>query len=936
MGLGVLVAAVSFVLLASAARTSQLRVRGVVAANFRSSYDILVRPRAAATGLERRDGLVRDNYLAGTYGGISFAEYRLIEHLRGVQVAAPIANIGYLMPLSSVWLPVNRYLDRQPFQVYRLSLQWVADDGLSRYPAGQEYVYYTRRDRIVDPLACSASGCEPQGVEEVTPSGRRLPVCNGFGESNPGGYGPFDLLASAYLTCFSARSPTQNPNQFLGSGGPVPPRGLVGSGITAYLPEFMSAIDPRAEARLVGLNRAIVSGRYLRESDRVHVVTRNGFEEPTVPVIASDRTYVGDRLAVTVERLVVPRRSGLPAILASGGCRINPSTPGCVLQSPKPVDYSREIAYPFLTHLRGLPVGRYSVSANTAYDHGRSVANGGPYWTTSPTRYRILGRNSIRPLTVRRDPISTWVSSADISTGGFITPPFDNRDVQFRGLFEHSENNRVDGNLDQFPSLDVVGTYDPSKLPGFSPLSRVPLETYYPPTLVGADDRSRRLLHDRALGPSQNLGGYIQQPPLILTTLAGMQAFLNSNYFQGVSPQELRAPISAIRIRVSDVHGDDALSQARIRLVAQEIHQATGLVVDITAGSSPTPITVDLPGGRYGRPALLLHEGWTRKGVAVSYLNAVDQKSLLLLALILIVCGLFLANSVLAAMKARRQEVGTLMTFGWARRQIARLFLAELAATGLVAGVAGALLAVAVVRLLSLSLSTTDALMVIPVAIAMTLLAGGIPVALSVRQTPTAALRPAVADTGRGFGVSGIVRMAVVNLIRVPVRTVLAGGGLAIGVAACAVVVGIEQAFAGQLVTSVLGDAIAVQIRGVDELAVVLTIALAGLSLADVVSLNLAERRGELATLRTFGWAPRHVRRLIIAETIAIGVAGSTAGAVLGLAIGATLLGLPLSATLLGAGAAALIGVAAALLVSVWPVIRLERLPASAILAQDA
>jgi hypothetical protein len=62
---GILVAAVSFVLLASAAKTSELRVRGAVSRNFRGAYDVLVRPKGSFTTLERSDGLVRDRRAAG-------------------------------------------------------------------------------------------------------------------------------------------------------------------------------------------------------------------------------------------------------------------------------------------------------------------------------------------------------------------------------------------------------------------------------------------------------------------------------------------------------------------------------------------------------------------------------------------------------------------------------------------------------------------------------------------------------------------------------------------------------------------------------------------------------------------------------------------------------------------------------------------------------
>jgi hypothetical protein len=88
-------AAVSFSLLTSAVATSRLEVRGKVSANFRSAYDILVRPQHSITPLERSDRLVQENYLSGIFGGITMKQYHQIKALPGVKVAAPIAMVGY-------------------------------------------------------------------------------------------------------------------------------------------------------------------------------------------------------------------------------------------------------------------------------------------------------------------------------------------------------------------------------------------------------------------------------------------------------------------------------------------------------------------------------------------------------------------------------------------------------------------------------------------------------------------------------------------------------------------------------------------------------------------------------------------------------------------------------------------------------------------------
>ena len=117
LGVGILVASVSFSLLTAAASTSQLAVHGTVDAAARPAYDILVRPKGAADAIETQDNLVRDNYLADTFGGITLAQWHEIEALRGVSIAAPIANIGYMVLEATITIPIDAAITSAPHQL---------------------------------------------------------------------------------------------------------------------------------------------------------------------------------------------------------------------------------------------------------------------------------------------------------------------------------------------------------------------------------------------------------------------------------------------------------------------------------------------------------------------------------------------------------------------------------------------------------------------------------------------------------------------------------------------------------------------------------------------------------------------------------------------------------------------------------------------------
>jgi putative ABC transport system permease protein len=932
LAVGVLVSSVSFVLLTGSARSGELKVQGNVQSTFRPAYDVLVRPRGSKTPMERSKGLVRDNYLSGIFGGISLKQWRSIEKLPGVDVAAPIANVGYVDSFVNLPVSVDRYLTKAPVQLLRVQSTYVTPDG-SRYPASGSYVYVTRTGVFTKDR--TASGGPPAGEID---RGKPLDPCGGFNHP-PLAEDPFRAELFPDITCFSLRTGRAEPLQ----GHPSRFVDHVHASLGAAIPILLAAIDPVQEAKLVHLDTTVVAGRYLRAGEQpitktfLDPLTRSPSGYRYVPLLAASKTYVGDRLEMRVERLRIPAGVDVPRELAAGSCLVayRPCPADKVVRPPR--RSPARTGYDFVRSLEANQAGVQLVDFDAMY---RQLLSGGgfqknavstqAYWSVSDVRYRRRANGALEPVLVSNPP-SVYVTSFNSAW------PWDNKDVQFRQLSERQGSNLFDGSTHVLnaPLLRVVGHYDPSKLPGFTPLSRVPLETYYPPLLTAADAASARALHGQRLQPTQNLGDYIQQPPLFLTTIASLPAFLKSQYWQGVPAAARRAPISAIRVRVAGVTGADSRSIARIDSVALRIHELTGLDVDITAGSSPHPLTVALPAGKFGRPPLVLKEGWSKKGVSVSFLHGVDRKRLALFALIPLLCCLFLGNGVFAAARSRRGEIGALLTLGWGRTAIFRLLLGEILVVGLVAGMAGVVVAAALTALLGLRMSVLGIVLVLPTSLGLALIAGLIPAMRASAGQPLDALRPPVVGGRRGGHIDRLSGMAFVHLRRVPGRSALGALGLTVGALALTVLVAVEQAFSGVLAGTVLGDAISVQIRGFDYLAVGLVIALAALSVADVLYLNLRERQAELVTLRTLGWKQRHLAHVVLVEALTLGLAAAAVGALAGVAIGWLALAAPLVPVLEGAAAALAGGVVAAAVASLLPLSQIGRLTPPSVLAAE-
>jgi putative ABC transport system permease protein len=883
---GVLIAATAFTVLTAASRTAQLRTTGTVSANFRPAYDILVRPKGARTAVENKTGTVQPDFLSGIYGGITMAQDHQIQQVPGVQVAAPIAMVGYAQLEAAVFEPVPAVaLAGSGRQLYRYSTTWVSGNGASRVAQPPSYLYVT-------PLRLTG------GYNDIPPTDGTGPGCMLMQSKPPApGTNPFGTAAQSHTGCWS------RVNQY---DLPEVSHAEAGYWVGWTIPVLIAAIDPDAEAKLDGLNKALVSGNYLKENQGA----RGGVQ---VPVLASSASGMIEYAQTTLQQLTAP--SAMPDMNASWASA-QAKAPGRAVAT---VRTTAQQAYNAV--LKGGP--NATIKMPSGVFTGTSV-NG--YWSVGPVDYQ---RTTPGALTPRQEvnPPSAWY------TGSPAPVAMDNEDSQYRTVTSHTKVVAAEqsGGID-LAVIKVAGVFDPARIKSFDPLSRVPLGAYQPVTVAPATAASRRALHGGGLLPSQNVGGLVSQPVNLITTLTALPALENSQAYTGVPAAD---PISVIRVKVAGVTGPDALSRERINAAAQQIEQRTGLEVDIVAGSSPSPVTIDLPAGKFGQPPLTLSENWVKKGVAVAILHAVDKTSVALFTLILVVCVLFVGNAATAAVRGRRRELGVLAAVGWRRSRLFATVLGELAGIGLAAGLLATVIAVAVSAALGLDASPGRALLAVPVAMAVAVAAGLVPAWLAARADPVSSVRPPVLAAGRAHQPRGITSLAALNVARTPGRTLIGVVSLAVGIAALTMLTAVTVAFRGQIVGSLLGNAVAVQVRGVDYVAAGATVALGVLAVADVVFLNITERAAELATIRSFGWRDTTLARLVITEGAIIGVTGSLAGAGLGLGAAAWFAGQLPTRLLAIAAAAVAAGILITAAATLLPAALLRRLPTAHLLAEE-
>jgi len=123
------------------AQESKLAAKMTIEEYGRGTYDILVRPGGTRTDIEKQLGVVEENYVGDSSGGISLEEWEKIKQHPDIEIAAPVSSLGYFAGnRTTVTLP---YLDTPT----RFKWQFFTSDGIHQYPIGDQHTtYYFKGD----------------------------------------------------------------------------------------------------------------------------------------------------------------------------------------------------------------------------------------------------------------------------------------------------------------------------------------------------------------------------------------------------------------------------------------------------------------------------------------------------------------------------------------------------------------------------------------------------------------------------------------------------------------------------------------------------------------------------------------------------------------------------------------------------------------------
>ncbi|WP_214770304.1 ABC transporter permease [Exiguobacterium sp. s39] len=755
---------------------------------WKSSYDIVVRPPNSRSVTEDLK-LLEPNYMSGLDGGITMKQYKTIQALADVDVAAPIAMIGNHATGANVG--THRFDD---YGVYKLTITDKQNTGLN-----------VEKYSSVNYLAAGWTPDENATISGVSPAA--------LGEEPLLEFGSDTMIAG---------------------------------------------IDPKAEARLIGLDEATVDGkhsRYFDEQDTANIVDPElGTVE--LPILMNEREYVDASRTYTYEKLDLPL--------------INDSIQETIR------DVTKRGGKKYLKTLKTTdsPGKTYSVTTQDVQKKliQQIMTDSFPTLPSGNSEWLILKPSPISYQTISSPFASRWPFSYQVE------PKKVNPDSLLAKRTMYREARMFGKTSDDWPRirLNYIGVFNPKKLNlSKDPLTELPMETYFPAKAQWVMDKNDRPVNPvKDVKPTNDAYDFLTKPPSMLTTLDAAFKIRGEK------------AISVIRVNVKGVDQMNAASEQKLQDVAREIEDKTGLITDVTLGSSPQLALTYLPGLEKKSALGWVQQPWIKLGSSMTIFQEAKVGMSGVIASVIAVALVYVFSSNIILLYARKKEFSILLSLGWRPRQLSKLLFLE-------ATLLGSLVALIAWTILGTFWLTTDH----PIALGRILLIGLaglliywggtlVPMTLIRRIKPYESMRSGEVSRSRRFVRSqSIVGMSMNQLFTYWQRTLLSIIAIALPTGLFIFFLFVTFRLKGVLYATWLGEYVALEVGTMHYVAMGVALLIAILTTTEILWQNVNERRSQLAVLKATGWQDTLIRRLVLLEGLLTGLLAGIVGLLFALAM---------------------------------------------------
>ncbi|WP_188454041.1 ABC transporter permease [Virgibacillus oceani] len=647
--------------------------------------------------------------------------------------------------------------------------------------------------------------------------------------------------------------------------GLLPGGGKLSAGVNVLL----AAIDPEAEARLVGLDEAVIDlgdSRYFRENDESSSITGSGetpWKTTRLPILMTNKEYVDKTYEYEIARLDLPfdfdtAQETLDKIKENGG-------------------------EDFLETIPTVEKNVYSINSQELYEQfiesitGIDLTSKEPLTEISEVESTLLLREKPSPLTYNtvtspffdRWPYAYEVEPYIVKSDGEDAL----RDETYRPIKLFSQD------FAKLPRITPywIGFFDPGKLNiSLDPLTELPMETYRPASANLVLDAEEQPVNPPVkLKPVDESFSFLTKSPSMLTTIDAAAEILGDK------------PISAIRIKVEGVTDVSEQSQAVLEKAANEIETKTGLITDITLGSSPQPTLTHIPAVNGEEELGWFEQPWVKIGSTFTIFNETKVGFSGVIASVIGVAVVYVFASNIVSLLARRKEFAVLLAVGWRPSQLSKMIVVE----ALLLGSFTALIAWLMLGLVHVAQGTdTSMLRVLLIGLfglSIYGLGSIIPAFLARRIAPYETMRTGeiTRSSHRLWRTKGVISLAVSYLLGKMKRSSLSIIAIALPTSLLSFFIFITFRLQGVMYTTWLGQYVSLEVGPSHYLAMGVSLLIAILTTAEIMWQNVSERSSEIALLKAIGWQDESIRWLILLEGIFSGIIAGVLGLSISLSI---------------------------------------------------
>ncbi|KSU59891.1 hypothetical protein AS034_17825 [[Bacillus] enclensis] len=615
---------------------------------------------------------------------------------------------------------------------------------------------------------------------------------------------------------------------------------LVYDGEMEYGTDIMVAgIDPEQEAKLVGLDAAVLEGktsRYLEEDDKSEQIEiEAGLVETNIPALMSNKEFVDGEMTYVFEKLDLP---------------FGPEEHSGTMEEVK-----KKGGEDFLKTVEGTVVKEYSYTAKEAHKKMVNRVMNPSYMDGD----RGMNWLAAKPSAVEYRPVSSpfpdrWAYSYEVTPYDIPEDSILPFEQAFRPVELYGEKSSDWPRL----NIDIKGIFDPSKLNiSKDPLTELPVETYFPSKASWVLDKNGEPVNPPSkMKPANNPYGFLTRPPLMLTTIEAASKVMGNK------------PISAIRVNVAGVEEFNEESEALLQEAADKIEQETGLIADVTLGSSPQPALTRIPGIEGEESIGWIEQPWIKIGSSMTIFKEAKLGISGVVGSVVAVAIVYVFSSNLIMMYGRKKEFAVFLSLGWRPGQLSKLLLLEATFLGLTVSLISWLILGWFLYTSPIETSGLRIFLIGLLGLLIYWLGALIPAVLVRKIKPYETMKTGEVSTARKRMVKSrsVTGMALNGLLSKWKRTMLSVFSIGLPTGMLLFFLFVTFRLKGVMFTTWLGEYVAMEVSSMHYVAMGIALMIAILTTAEIIWQNVSERQPEIAVLKALGWRNGTIRRLVMLE----------------------------------------------------------------------